>query len=112
MIYLALSAVFLVVACAVALTALLRVGTVRVRQLVRTWWVPMVITGIALLVLTAVFDNIMIALGFMVYSDSHVTGLSIGLAPLEDFSYPVAGLILLPALWLLCGRRPSNGSHG
>ena len=112
MMYLVLSAVFLAVACAIALVALLRVGADRRRQLVRDWRWPMMITGIALFVLTAIFDNVMIALGFMVYSDAHVTGLSIGLAPLEDFSYPLAGLILLPALWLLLGRRRSNGSHG
>ena len=111
MIYLILSIVFVVIACAVAAIALARVGAERRRALVRRWTLPIIITGVALVILTAVFDNVMIAPGFMVYSDAHVTGITIGLAPLEDFSYPIAGLILLPALWLLLGKRISEKTH-
>lgn len=111
MIYLMLSLAFLTVACIVAIIAISRRGAHQRRLLVRRWSLPVAITAVALVILTAIFDNIMIAAGFMVYSDSHVTGLSIGLAPLEDFSYPLAGLILLPALWLLFARGPSDHAH-
>lgn len=111
MIYLILSVIFVAVACSVAAIAFARVSSEKRRTLVRRWTLPAIITGFALVILTAVFDNVMIALGFMVYSDAHVTGISIGLAPLEDFSYPVAGLILLPALWLLLGRRTRESPH-
>jgi hypothetical protein len=40
----------------------------------------------------------------MVYEPGHLTGILLGSAPLEDFAYPLAGLLLLPALWLLFGR--------
>jgi hypothetical protein len=30
----------------------------------------------------------------------------VGLAPLEDFSYPVAAVLLLPGLWILLDRSP------
>ncbi|MDR8020385.1 lycopene cyclase domain-containing protein [Nesterenkonia aerolata] len=63
------------------------------------------LAGAALILLTAVFDNIMIAVGFFHYADEPLSGLSIGLAPIEDFSYPIAGVLLLPALWHLLLRR-------
>jgi lycopene cyclase domain-containing protein len=111
MIYLVLSLIFLAVACIVAIIALARPAPQRRRALRRRWLLPIIITAAALVILTAVFDNIMIALGFMVYSDAHVTGLSIGLAPLEDFSYPLAGLILLPALWLLLTPKGADDAR-
>jgi len=56
-----------------------------------------------LLILTAVFDNVMIAAGLVAYGDGQRLGVSVGLAPLEDFAYTVAGVLLLPALWHLLG---------
>lgn len=64
------------------------------------------ITALALLVLTAVFDTLMIASGLFHYDADQLLGVSVGLAPIEDFAYPLAGALLLPALWeLLRGRR-------
>ncbi|WP_157156671.1 lycopene cyclase domain-containing protein [Diaminobutyricimonas sp. LJ205] len=60
---------------------------------------------LALLVLTAVFDNVMIGLGLFAYDPAHTSGLLIGQAPIEDFTYPLAAVILLPALWSLLRRR-------
>ncbi|SDR76245.1 lycopene cyclase domain-containing protein [Microterricola viridarii] len=66
------------------------------------------VTAAALFVLTALFDSLMIAGGLMEYSGEHLLGWSIGLAPIEDFAYPLAAVILLPSLWALLGpaRRP------
>ncbi|WP_193596528.1 lycopene cyclase domain-containing protein [Microbacterium sp. YJN-G] len=64
------------------------------------------ITAAVLAVLTAVFDNLMIAAGLFAYADEHISGLRIGLAPVEDFAYPLAAVILLPALW--ARLRPSD----
>lgn len=61
--------------------------------------------AVVVLVLTAVFDNIMIAVGLFSYAPGLISGLSVGLAPLEDFAYPVAAVLLLPALWILLGER-------
>ena len=57
------------------------------------------IAAAVLVVLTAVFDNVMIAVGLFDYSSAHISGVRIGRAPLEDFAYPLAAVILLPALW-------------
>jgi len=64
------------------------------------------IAAVILLALTAVFDNVMIAAGLFTYPAEHLSGLRIGLAPLEDFSYPLAAAFLVPAVWtLLSGRE-------
>lgn len=58
---------------------------------------------VLLLVLTAVFDNIMIAAGFFDYREDGISGIRLGLMPIEDFFYPVAGALLLAGAWQLIG---------
>ncbi len=71
----------------------------------------MAVTIVVLFVLTAVFDTVMIATGLFHYSGDHLLGVHIGLAPLEDFAYPLAGAVLLPTLWesLRARRRARAG---
>lgn len=57
-----------------------------------------------LVVLTAVFDNLMIAAGLFTYPEAAISGLRIGWAPLEDFSYPVCAAFLVPATFTLLAR--------
>ncbi|GAB3848693.1 lycopene cyclase domain-containing protein [Nesterenkonia populi] len=59
------------------------------------------IAALVLIVLTAVFDNVIIGVGLVSYDDEVISGLRIGQAPIEDFAYPIAGVILLPAVWVL-----------
>jgi lycopene cyclase domain-containing protein len=104
MTYLTLSAVFLVLAGAVAL-ALMLVGRRRPHG------AAVALTLLALLLLTAVFDTVMIATGLFHYAPEQLVGLHVGLAPIEDFAYPLAGAILLPALWVfLRARRERRAS--
>ena len=68
-------------------------------------WLPLLgIVGILLLV-TAVFDNVMIGIGLVGYDAGKISGVFIGIAPLEDFAYAVAAAIALPSLWLLLPGR-------
>nr|WP_304661507.1 lycopene cyclase domain-containing protein [Arthrobacter sp. zg-Y238] len=68
------------------------------------------VTAVVLLVLTAVFDNLMIRAGLFWYNEDRISGAFAGAAPLEDFAYPLAAVLLLPALWvLLPGRAPAPG---
>ena len=108
MTYLWLSLVFVAVAALVLLIALLRVPDRR--ALVRRWWLPALLTGLLIGVLTAVFDNLMIGVGLMTYGTAHLTGVRLGLVPVEDFAYPLAGLLLLPALWPLRRWRARGGA--
>ena len=106
MTYLLLSLVFLAVAAVVLIVAL-ALAPDRAR-IVRRWWAPLLIAAVVVLALTAVFDNLMIGAGLMTYTESNISGARLGLVPLEDFTYPLAALLLLPALWLLTRRRGSR----
>lgn len=64
------------------------------------------ITALVLVVLTAVFDNLMIAAGLFTYPEHLISGWRIGLAPVEDFAYPVCAAFLLPAVHALLRREP------
>ncbi|MDF2561102.1 MAG: lycopene e-cyclase isoprenoid transferase [Microbacterium sp.] len=70
------------------------------------------LTVAALFLLTAVFDTVMIASGLFHYAQDPLLGVHIGLAPIEDFAYPLAGALLLPAVWtaLRARRRVREGS--
>lgn len=69
-------------------------------------------TLVALWVLTAVFDNVMIAAGLFDYGHELLVGAYVGRAPVEDFAYPLGSALLLPALWLLLTSRPRAGRRG
>lgn len=105
MTYWGVNAVFLGMAAVVLLT------TALVRRPPARFWGALAASTVLLVVLTAVFDNVMIASGIMTYTDRNISGVRIGLAPLEDFAYPVAGVLLLPGLWLLLGGRRSGNSN-
>ena len=63
------------------------------------------ITLAVMLLTTAIFDNVIIGVGLVAYDPSTLMGAFIGLAPLEDFDYTIAAVIILPALWTLLGTR-------
>ncbi len=65
------------------------------------WMLLILATVVLLVLLTAVFDNVMIAAGLMVYATERTSGITIGLAPIEDFAYPLAAALLLPSLWTI-----------
>ena len=67
----------------------------------KTWW----ITLIVLLLLTLVFDNIMLWACLFEYNTDKLTNLYIGLAPIEDFFYAILAAILIPALWQIFSTK-------
>ena len=97
MTYPVLNAIFLGLAALVAAVALWR------RPAARRLAAPAGLALAAVLLLTAVFDNIMIGVGLVAYDPDLISGWFVGLAPVEDFAYPVAAALLLPALWSLLG---------
>jgi lycopene cyclase domain-containing protein len=106
MTYLAVNTVFLILAALVAGVALWR------RPASRRLVVPAGLALLAVLLLTAVFDSIMIGVGLVAYDSALISGLFVGLAPIEDFAYPVAAALLLPAVWsLLGGERSARAGH-
>lgn len=97
MTYWALNALFLGVVAVVALAA------VFTRRAPR--WRAMGLTALAVILMTAVFDNVMIAADLFWYNPDRISGAFVGLAPLEDFAYAIAAVVLLPSLWHLIGGR-------
>lgn len=63
------------------------------------------------LVLTAIFDNVLVGSGIVAYDVALTSGRTIGVAPIEDFAYAFGALILLPALWAMLGGRPRASVH-
>ena len=99
MTYLLVNTVFLAVVAVVAAVAVWRRG--RNRRTVAS----VLITIVVVFAFTAVFDTVMIAAGLFTYEAALISGVFVGLAPIEDFAYPLAAAVLLPSLWALLGSR-------
>ncbi len=110
--YLWLSLAFIAIAAAAGLVLLRRTLRLPLTPASK-YWQAAGVTLLALAALTAVFDTIMIGSGLFHYEDAHLVGLHIGLAPIEDFAYPLACVLLLPPLWLALRRkRPAVTKRG
>lgn len=92
MTYVSFAAVFVGIAAVVAAVATLR------RHLDGLWWLTTGIGILVLLVLTVVFDSVMIQADLFRYDESSLLGLQLWHAPLEDLAWPVAAGLLLPSL--------------
>ena len=97
MTYWALNAFFLGAVAVVAIVAL-------VTRRAPRWLAVLLGCGI-LLVVSAVFDNVMIGIGLVGYDRQLISGVFIGIAPIEDFAYAIAAAVLLPSLWALLPSR-------
>lgn len=63
------------------------------------------ITLAALLILTAVFDNVIVGLNIVDYHPEKILGLYVGVAPVEDFFYAILAVIVVPAIWHRLGAK-------
>jgi len=71
---------------------------------------PLVQTAIVLGALTVVFDSLMIGVGLYDYAPDKILGVHLWRAPLEDLAYPLAAVLLMPALWTALGSRSRSGA--
>jgi lycopene cyclase domain-containing protein len=58
-------------------------------------WKAIGFSTAALLLITAVFDNVIIGLGIVAYDETLISGIKIGIAPIEDFAYSLAAPLLI-----------------
>lgn len=58
-----------------------------------------------LLVLTAIFDPVIIALGVVGYNEAAILGIKLFGAPIEDFFYAVYAACIVPLLWNKLGEK-------
>ncbi|WP_260855719.1 lycopene cyclase domain-containing protein [Curtobacterium sp. 9128] len=66
------------------------------------------VAGVVLLVMTVVFDNVIVALRIVAYDPALISGARIGVIPIEDLAYSIAAVVLLPSLWVLFDRTDRN----
>lgn len=114
--YALLAVPFLAVAAAVAVVA----GVVAARRAVaagrsaragrRIAVLTGVVAGAVLLVMTVVFDNVIVTLRVVAYDPALISGAKIGAIPIEDLAYSVAAVVLLPSLWILLDRTGRAGA--
>ena len=84
MTYLGLNSIFLVALALLTIPVLKKLP-----------WRAIAFATAALLLITAVFDNVIIGLGIVAYDESLISGLKLGLAPIEDFAYSLAAPLLI-----------------
>jgi small toxic polypeptide LdrA/B/C/D len=76
----------------------------------RPWWTATLLVGAALVVLTGIFDSLMVAADLFRYRDAALLGPRVLLTPVEDLAWPVFAVLAVPALWELV-RLPGRGSN-
>lgn len=92
------------------LVALVAVATWMTRR--TPAWRLVGLTAIPLVALTAVFDNVLVGLHIVSYDRSLISGAVLGVAPVEDFAYALAAVVLLPCLWSLLPTPRSPKQEG
>jgi lycopene cyclase domain-containing protein len=66
---------------------------------VRVRWVAVGVGLVVMLILTAIFDNMIIGFGLVDYDPALISGVRIGVAPVEDFAYTVLAMVVVPVVW-------------
>ena len=84
MTYLALNSIFL------AALGILSIPVIR-----QLPWRTICSATLTLLIITAIFDNVIIGIGIVAYDPQLISGFKIGLAPIEDFAYSLAAPLLI-----------------
>lgn len=65
-------------------------------------WVAVLVV---LLILTAVFDSLIVFLSIVGYDPDKILGIFIGFAPIEDFFYAIYAAIIVPLFWNRLGGK-------
>ncbi|WP_062210324.1 lycopene cyclase domain-containing protein [Demequina oxidasica] len=71
---------------------------------------PLLLTGLVLVALTAVFDNVIVGLDIVGYDDQLISGIRLWHAPIEDFAYAIGAVMVIPTVWLWLGKTSKD--HG
>lgn len=82
----------------IVILAFVRVGY---RNPSKRWWIML---GV-LLVLTAVFDSVLVYFEVVGYALDKILGVYVGYAPVEDFFYAIFAAIIVPWAWHKFGTK-------
>ncbi|MEI8231989.1 MAG: lycopene cyclase domain-containing protein [Actinomycetes bacterium] len=92
--YLALNVVFMLIAF-VILNVIVR----------KSPWKLIGWTLLTLVLVTLIFDNVIVALGIVDYDTDKISGLVLGLVPIEDFAYTIVSVLAVSSIWHLMTRK-------
>ena len=62
-------------------------------------WPAYLVGMVPMIVITAIFDNWIVAARIVGYDSSKITGIMIGIVPIEDFAYTIAAVLIVPSVW-------------
>jgi lycopene cyclase domain-containing protein len=68
-------------------------------------WPAYLVGLLPMLILTAVFDNAIVAAGIVAYDPTKISGVMVGLVPVEDFAYTIAAVAIVPSVWSAMTNR-------
>lgn len=68
-------------------------------------WPAYLVGLVPMLLITAVFDNLIVLAGIVDYDPNKISGLMIGVVPIEDFAYTIAAVLIVPSVWSAMTRR-------
>ena len=71
----------------------------------RRGWGALLVGAGAIVALTIVFDNLMIAADLFRFDDAQLLGITIGVMPIEDIAYALIAVFVVTAVWNMTGRR-------
>jgi lycopene cyclase domain-containing protein len=81
---------------------LLVLSTLAAYALVMRKWISkkgIIPAAIFMLIMTLVFDNLIIGFGIVDYDFSKTSGIRLFFAPIEDFAYTLVALVLVPSIF-------------
>jgi len=62
-------------------------------------------TLLVMCLVTLIFDNVIVGLGIVDYDSSKISGLLLGLVPVEDFAYTVVSVLAVSSIWHMMTRN-------
>jgi lycopene cyclase domain-containing protein len=68
------------------------------------------LTLVALIVLTAIFDSLIVGFDIVGYNPDKILGIYIIKAPIEDFFYSILAVLLVPTIWILLESKHESDS--
>lgn len=71
----------------------------------KAWWLMFAV----LMLLTAVFDSLIVWAGIVGYDASKILGIYVGFAPIEDFFYAILAACIVPLFWKRFDAQNKSG---
>jgi lycopene cyclase domain-containing protein len=68
-------------------------------------WPAYLVGILPMLLITALFDNLIVGAGIVDYDPSKISGVMVGLVPIEDFAYTIAAVLIVPSVWSALTNR-------